>query len=199
MTDSQHPWLTGSTAPEPGPAPVRLRQRELPRPVAPQPGVPTPETADRLPARRVNGPASLWWLGVHGGAGETTLAQLVAGTRPAGHAWPVRDTGLQANVMLVARSNAAGLTAAQRAATEWACGTLPFIRLLGLVIIADAPGKLPKPLRELSHLVSGGVPHSWHLPWMEAWRLGDPVTLENATKDVRDFAATVNTLVETSA
>jgi hypothetical protein len=77
-------------------------------------------------------------------------------------------------VLLVARSHAAGLCAAQAAARQWAAGVLPHVRLLGLVVVADAPGKLPKPLRDLLRLISGGVPQVWELPWVEALRLGDP-------------------------
>ncbi|MBN9633551.1 MAG: hypothetical protein J0I18_23610 [Actinobacteria bacterium] len=198
MTDfSQHPWLPATPQQqEAPPPPVR---RELPRPAAPQPGVPAPDQADRLPRRDVNRPAPLWWLGVHGGAGESTLAQLVPGSRAAGHAWPIGYNGEPTNVVLVARSNASGLGAAQRAAIEWAAGTLPSVNLVGLVIVADAPGKLPKPLRELAHLVSGGVPQSWHVPWIEAWRLGEAPELEHAPKDVRALIAAVNALTNTTS
>jgi len=198
VTDfSQHPWLPAiPQQQEAPPPPVR---RELPRPAAPQPGVPAPDQADRLPRRDVNRPAPLWWLGVHGGAGESTLAQLVPGSRAAGHAWPIGYNGAPTNVVLVARSNASGLGAAQRAAIEWAAGTLPSVNLVGLVIVADAPGKLPKPLRELAHLVSGGVPQSWHVPWIEAWRLGEAPELEHAPKDVRALIAAVNALTNTTS
>jgi hypothetical protein len=77
-------------------------------------------------------------------------------------------------VLLVARSHASGLSAAQAAARQWAAGVLPNVRLLGLVVVADAPGKLPKPLKDLLRLISGGVPRTWELPWVEALRLGDP-------------------------
>jgi hypothetical protein len=76
-------------------------------------------------------------------------------------------------VLLVARSHASGLCAAQAAARQWAAGVLPYVRLLGLVVIADAPGKRPKPLSELVRLISGGVPQLWELPWVEALRLGE--------------------------
>ncbi len=198
MTDSQHPWLAGPALPQQAPPPLRAR-RELPRPAAPQPGVPAPDNADRLPRRDVNRPAPLWWLGVHGGAGETTLANLVAGSRTAGHAWPIGYDGARTNVVLVARSNAAGLAAAQRAAIEWASGVLPSVNVLGLVIVADAPGKLPKPLRELAHLVSGGVPRAWHMPWIEAWRLGETPDLEHAPKDVRTLIVSVSDLANTTS
>ncbi|MEO7017078.1 MAG: DUF6668 family protein [Leifsonia sp.] len=142
----------------------------------------------------MNRPAALWWLGVHGGAGENTLSATVPESRAAGHAWPISHDGLPSNVILVARSNANGLAAAQRAATEWASGALPTIRLLGLVIVADSHGKLPKPLRDLAQVVSGGVPQVWQIPWVEAWRLGEPVSLDASPKEVRSLAVDASAL-----
>jgi hypothetical protein len=87
-------------------------------------------------------------------------------------------------VVLVARTNYAGLTAAQRAATEWASNALgDAIQLAGLVLMPDAPGKRPRPLRDLEQVVAGGVPRVWTMPWVEAWRMaptrpGDPAPKE---------------------
>jgi len=71
--------------------------------------------------------------------------------------------------------------AAQRAIRDWAAGNVP-VRLLGLVLIADAPGRLPHGLRQLAALIAGGVPAVWSLPWIEAWRIGDPPGPSNAPK-----------------
>ena len=126
MSDT-NPWVTTShndVVPEPQPpaTPVMTRRDAL-RPAAPQPGVPVPDTADRLPRVQQGGVATIWWVGVHGGAGESTLASLGGRTRAAGHAWPMTHTrGTFHRVALVARTNYVGLTAAQRAATEWASG-----------------------------------------------------------------------------
>lgn len=175
MTDS-NPWLVGPTNPaEPAPTPpppVTRREVRL-GPVAPQPGVPTPDIADRLPQTVAHWPATVWWLGVHGGAGETTLAALAGGTRSAGHAWPMPTTpGRPSRVVLVARTNYSGLTAAQRAATEWASNALgDAVQVAGLVLMPDAPGKRPRPLRDLEQVVAGGVPRVWTMPWVEAWRI----------------------------
>jgi hypothetical protein len=195
VSDTQHPWLAEPIEPEDTLIPIVEESRELPRPQTPQPGVPAPDMADRLPRRGVNRPATLWWLGVHGGAGESSLAATVAGSRSAGHAWPTASDGSPSNVILVARSNANGLAAAQRAATEWASGSLPMINLLGLVIVADSRGKLPKPLRDLAQVVSGGVPQVWQVPWVEQWRLGEPFDLDSSPKEVRALAASVTALI----
>lgn len=173
MADAKR-WRTGlAQQPQPGVAPATKPTPQPTGPRTPQPGVPAPDTADRLPRFTPALPATVWWLGVHGGAGESTLATLAHGSRPAEHAWPVPDTpGPASRVVLVARTNWAGLTAAQRAATEWASGALDPVELAGLVLIPDAPGRLPKPLRDLQQLIAGGVPQVWALPWVDAWRFG---------------------------
>ena len=88
-------------------------------------------------------------------------------------------------MVLTARSNSRGLRAAQTAATQWASGLVAHINVLGLVILADSPGRTPKPLRELAHLVGGGVPRTWHIGWVESWRT-DPTPGDSAAPaDVR--------------
>jgi len=186
---SSNPWLTG---PE---VPTEPEVVEAPRPesrvgaTAPQPGVPAPDSADRLPQRDAVWPATVWWLGVHGGAGESTLATLASGTRPADHAWPIPvSPGTTHRVVLVARTNFTGLTGAQRAATEWASNVLgDGVSLAGLVLIADAPGRRPKVLRELEQVISGGVPRVWNLPWVDAWRLGPAAPGDDLPKEYREL------------
>jgi hypothetical protein len=98
-------------------------------------------------------------------------------------------------VVLVARTSMHGLQRAQRAAVEWASGSTPGIELLGLVLVADAPGRLPHLLRDFAALIAGGVPRTWHLPWAEAWRLGVHPATQAPTRPVqrlvRDLAALV--------
>src|SRR5690606_18284474 len=88
----------------------------------------------------------LWVVGTHGGAGETTVAELLegAGTQ---RRWP-REA--HAPVLLVARTHARGLRAAQLAMRAWAAGQTPPLELIGLLLVADAPGRLPKPLAHLA-------------------------------------------------
>lgn len=144
-------------------------------PTKPQPHVIAPQVA--LPVRRAHSLAGLWVVGAHGGSGESTLAGLCDDWHPGGHAWPELPSGGQAPCILVARTNVHGLLAARAALTQWAAsGSGESARLLGLVLVADAPGKLPAPLRDLAKVVGGGAPRVWDVPWVEAWRLGDPVT-----------------------
>lgn len=147
--------------------------------VRPRTGTPAPPRPGDLPARPLGpvaypGLPAWWFLGCHGGAGATTLSAAVPGGSDAWRYWPLPDPPATTNVVLVARSNASGLRAAQGAARQWASGALPTVRLIGLAVIADAPGRRPRPLRELLELISGGVPRVWDLPWVEALRLGDP-------------------------
>lgn len=199
---TMNPWLPRtSSEPTASLEPVRQQsEHRRPAALAPQHGVPVPDMVDQLSIREQPAPAALWWLGVHGGAGESTLARLVPGGRPAGHAWPrpPATTRTPTRVLLVARSHASGLGAAQKAATHWAAGGLADVHLLGLVIVADAPGRLPRPLRELAALIAGGVPRTWHLPWVEDWRLGHDVTPEKAPREVRRLLTDLSSLIPDS-
>ncbi|MEO3826552.1 DUF6668 family protein [Actinomadura sp. B10D3] len=145
------------------------------RPVVPAGSAPPPTSPLGLAGYAGPGPG-VWFSSCHGGAGTSTLAVLIPRAMSAGRYWPVPEPPGEARVLLVARTNASGLIAAQAAARQWAAGVLPGVRLLGLVAVADAPGKLPKPLKDLLRLISGGVPQLWELPWVEALRLGDPPT-----------------------
>ena len=188
---ADNPWVRKPPGGEPAPMIVEPTTTTRPKPAgvtAPQDGVPVPDQADRLPQRKTPHGATLWWLGVTGGAGESTLASLARGTRAADHAWPIADNpGSTCRVVLVARTNYAGLAAAQRAAIEWASGVLgDAVRVDGLVLIPDMPGRMPKELRHLAQVVSGGVPHTWSLPWVDAWRFGP---LDPAAELPREFHA----------
>ncbi|MHC8609914.1 DUF6668 family protein (plasmid) [Paenarthrobacter ureafaciens] len=164
----------------------------------PQLSVPQPDHADRLPRRDPAGKEpGFWWLGVHGGAGETSLARLDKNTRAAGHHWPL--TAAASVVVLVARSNIPGLRTARLAATEWASRSLPGIQVAGLVVMADAPGRLPKEIRDFARVVGGGVPHVWHFPWVDAWRYGHDVALEELPKEARTVLEQVHLAVTAAA
>ena len=122
-----------------------------------------------------------WWLGVHGGAGETSLARLFTGIAAAEHRWPVCDQG-RARVVLVARTNFVGMTAAQAAMRDWSANHRQHVDVLGLVLVADRPGRLPRPLLDLQHVLDGATPHLWRLPWIEGWTLGETPSRENAPR-----------------
>ncbi|MFD5627445.1 MULTISPECIES: DUF6668 family protein [unclassified Streptomyces] len=145
---------------------------ELTGPVAPQgAGVPRPEQGLPVAGPKSGAVQGWWWLGVHGGAGVSTLERAVPGGQDAGLAWPA--AAQSPAVVLVARSSANGIKAAQNAARQWASGMVPGVDLLGLVVVADAPGRRPRVLQNLVRLVSGAVPRLWEIPWVEPWRLGE--------------------------
>lgn len=179
-------WVAFGAAPAADPAEA-VGEHPVPVPAGasrPQRSVPEPDRADRLPRRQVHGARpDWWWLGVHGGAGESSLELLDGGARAADHHWPLDPAG--STVVLVARSNVPGLRSAQLAATEWASGTLPGVRVAGLLVMADAPGRLPREIRDFARIVGGGVPHLWHLPWLGSWRLGHPIAPNQLPKDAR--------------
>lgn len=172
MQQSLNPWITGSTTDEPA---EETRVATAP-PTAvistPLRGMVEPDAADRLATRSMAGPARLWVVGTHGGAGESRIAGLLDG-RATGHCWPVLQDGSKPRVLLVCRADMRGLTAARSALTQWASGAAPKVELLGLAVLADAPGKTPKALRDFTAIVGGGAPRVWTLPWVEAWRHGD--------------------------
>ncbi|MFP3581326.1 DUF6668 family protein [Arthrobacter sp. SIMBA_036] len=199
MSISKNRWMTfAETVEEPPPA---VEETPAFAPVGatrPQLSVPQPDAADRLPHWNVSGiTPDYWWLGVHGGAGETSLARLDKNTRAAEHRWPITAAG--STVVLVARSNMSGLRAAQLAATEWASGSLPGTHIAGLVVLADAPGRLPKEIREFARVIGGGVPHLWHFPWIEVWRFGHDVPPEDLPKEARTVLDQVRIATNTAA
>lgn len=165
-------------------------------PTIPQPAtVFAPPPDEQLPTHPAPQVAPLWWLGVHGGAGESTLAALEPTWLPAQHAWPAPPGAGPVFVVLVARTHARGLAAARAAARQWAAGLVPHVNVLGLVLIPDAPGRLPRPLREEIQLVSGAVARTWTLPWVEPWRL-DPCPVPAAVpREARRLVADLRGLI----
>ncbi len=128
------------------------------------PPSPTRRSAVPLISGFAPGQSPKWaWRGAHPGAGVTTLARELGGA----------DLGLSSRTglptLVVCRSSADGLIAAQHLAAGELCGT-PSWTCLGLVVVADGPGSLVKPLAELAALILGGYPDHWPIPWMESWR-----------------------------
>lgn len=187
------------TTPIPSPTPDRLaafpvttRRRGLrrarttterlgPGPRGPQPGITVPATATPPLATYPVHAGGLFVLGAHGGAGETTIASWTGAVSTA-RRWPVsatwstpgnqpRPDGRPVDLVLVARTHAAGLAAARDVLTRWAAGHLPPSQLRGLVLIPDAPGRLPTALAEQARLIAAGAPRAWLLPWLDELRL----------------------------
>lgn len=178
-------------------AQVDASPTQLTGPHLPQHGVLAPQRL--LPVRQVDGRegAQLWVVGAHGGAGESTLAGLGQGWQAAGHCWTVPAAwGQRVPCLLTARTNHAGLHAGQQALQQWAAWDKTQLcpQLLGLVLLADAPGKLPMPLHDYARLVGGGAPRVWHIGWVDAWRYEDP-TPTNTPREATRLVSTVQKLI----
>ena len=187
---SKNPWLP-ETAP--------LQESVVAEFVAPtgatglQPSVTPPEAAEQLRRFTTATQTRVWVVGTHGGSAETTVARLLGGNET-GHRWP--DTTEAPAVLLTARTHASGLQAAQLAMRAWAAGQTPHIRLIGLVLVADAPGKLPRPLSDLAEVISGGVPHLWHIGWVDQYRQAvDPT---DPPRHVAKVLREINTVLDTN-
>lgn len=97
-------------------------------------------------------------------------------------------------MMVVARTHAAGLYAAQQALREWAAGGSPPVALLGLVLVADAPGRLPRRLAHLATVVAGAAPASMRVPFIQRLRVGETVTASDS--EIRKTIKALNDLTD---
>lgn len=121
-------------------------------------------------------------LAAHGGSGASTLAGAHPGLVEAAE-WPVDES---VPVVIVCRSNAGGLVAAGRLLD--AHRDLP---ALGVLVVADAAGRLPVPLARRVRLLEG-LTVVWLVPWVEDWRRrGASVPAPAGVTRVLDRVATV--------
>lgn len=193
MQHTLNPWVTRHAADEPA---EDTRTAAAPPPAVistPLRGMVEPDAADRLATRSMAGTARLWVVGTHGGAGESRIADLIESARPTDHFWPALLSGSRPQVLLVCRADMRGLTTARNALTQWVSGAAPKVDLLGLAVLADAPGKTPKALRDFTALVGGGAPRFWTLPWVDAWRHTDATELP-AVREYQRFITDVTAL-----
>jgi hypothetical protein len=110
------------------------------------------------------------WVGTHGGAGVSTLAAVYGG-QDCGRDWPGSED--PRSVLLVARTHASGLAAALRALEVFRLGEAPTgLDLDAVVLVADAPGRLPRPLDRQVRLIESLI-DVYRVPWVPDWRLGN--------------------------
>lgn len=193
-----NPWITATVTEAPEVPDVRpVSPTPVVTPIKPGPGTLSPPDGGGLPFRilQPNENAPWWWVGCHGGAGVGMLSATFPAGRDAGRQWPIHHDGRYTRVILVARTSVPGLRAAQTAARQWASGAVPQVQLLGLVAVADAPGTLPKPLRDLVKLVAGAFPRTWAIPWIESWRFGETPPLTALPKSLTQLARDLSPLV----
>jgi len=144
-------------------------------------------------------------VGLHGGAGISTIASLLSeeaadlalpGAAAHEHrmSWPVSSVpGAPVNVIAVARTHYHGLQAAERFALAWAAGVLPG-RLLGIVFVDDGP-QLAKAQLKAIERVGRMTPHGWRVPWAESWRLARP-SLKASSPRVRWIVRRIRRLAQ---
>lgn len=140
-------------------------------------GVSAPEIADRLPRISHADVSGVWLVGVHGGAGESSLAH-VLGAREAGRAWPIPQHYAQrSSVVLVARTHSRGIESMRNALREIASGSVSSVDVAGVIFVRDAP-KLPADLRNEARIVASAAAASWWVPWIDSWRRTQTPTLD---------------------
>lgn len=161
---------------------------ELPAPTSADPVRP-PATPPVTPAPAAAvGIAQRWALvATHGGSGARCLSQVLAGAFRIQKAWPSGDQP----AVLVCRSSARGLLAAQQFARAFRDGEAGDTTLLGLLVVADVPGRVPPALRRLERLVSAAVPAVWQVPWVAQWRLEPPGPAAPAPQWAVELSATI--------
>lgn len=113
-------------------------------------------------------------MGLHGGAGATTLTALL-GTPASdiGRAWPMSLNAWTQRewpipVIAVARNDHSGLEATDRFIRSWASGQLTGSILSALVII-DAGPNLSDGRKKATKRLLRMVPRGTHIPWIDSW------------------------------
>lgn len=125
---------------------------------------PAPPYASAATPRRFS------WVATHGGAGTSTLAAVYGG-HDSGRAWPA--AGDPPSVLLVARTHATGLESVLRTLEVFRRGEAPQgLDLDAVVLVADAPGRLPRPLAQRVKVIESVI-DVYRVPWVTDWRLGD--------------------------
>lgn len=126
------------------------------------------------PRSSISGSDRIALFGLHGGAGTTTLTWIFGDDAiDTGQGWPVSDDGNEARVIAVARTHYRGLSVADDFTQLWGSGQLNESRLLGLILVDDAPRLVDSQQRAVKRLLKK-TPRGAHVPWVENWRFGPP-------------------------
>ncbi|WP_372465805.1 hypothetical protein [Nocardia spumae] len=116
----------------------------------------------------------VWLLGVHGGAGASTLAHVLAPAADSHRRWPGVFERESPFVVLVARETIAGLTRAHDLLRQHRAGLAGPSEVLGLITVAARPGRIPAEIRRYRDVVGALAGQVWQLPWIEEWTLVEP-------------------------
>lgn len=136
------------------------------------------DSAKDWPRTKIADHRSITVFGLHGGAGASTVATLFGDTAlDAGQGFPVATGWTRPlptlNVVAVARTHYAGLTAANEFTQTWATGALTESNVLGLILIDDGPHLATGQKRMVKRLLKK-IPKGGHIPWQEEWRHSPP-------------------------
>ncbi|MCQ9334512.1 hypothetical protein NQ042_10590 [Corynebacterium phoceense] len=110
----------------------------------------------------------IWLIAAHGGAGATFLARSLAPFGDAGQFWPVKDK--YPWCVVVARTTRTGLEAAHDLVLQEQSNKSGGCRVLGIILVADAPGKTPKSIEQRISVLEKTVPTIWRVGYFEDWR-----------------------------
>ncbi|MGW3139997.1 hypothetical protein [Streptomyces sp. NPDC001139] len=111
------------------------------------------------------------WVKAHGGAGVTSLVEVLGGV-DVGARWPDPGRGEPRRVVLVGRTSARGLKSVSQALGSLHDGRAPQgLELLAVVLVADAPGRLPLGLLRRVRVLRSAA-RVQRVPWIPAWRTG---------------------------
>ncbi len=110
----------------------------------------------------------VWFVGAHGGAGVTSLAHAIAAAGDAGRRWPAADR--YPWCVVVSRSTLAGLEAAHDAVLQAKAGLAGGCQVLGLAVVADAPGGYSSVVEEKIRVLTKLTPNLWEIAYQPWWR-----------------------------
>ncbi|WP_342213249.1 hypothetical protein, partial [Nocardia wallacei] len=116
----------------------------------------------------------VWLLGVHGGAGASTLSHVLAPAADSHRRWPGVFERESPFVVLVARETIAGLTRAHDLLRQHRAGLAGPSEVLGLITVAARPGRMPAEIRRYRDVVGSLAGRMWQVPWHEEWMLVEP-------------------------
>lgn len=199
-TPGPNPWLETGEPEQPEAAVAVVEEPEHDavlgaEAVAEGPCVPLHAQPDQ--AKAALGPpasAGLLLMPLHGGSGITTLAGLLGDdAAEAGSCWRAGELLPAGWVVAVARIHGRGLEQVSALGRAWSHAQLGEQgRLLGVLLIDDGP-KPSKPQVRRARSLTGAVPKTWRLPWVEAWR-ESPADQEPPAAPRRVRATTKNIL-----
>ncbi|CCK24556.1 hypothetical protein BN159_0177 [Streptomyces davaonensis JCM 4913] len=188
MPPGAHAWVRGPTSAQPPsaaannarlqPRPAVDRQEHGTGPVAPPPRRsqgPVERTGGKSVGPNGSPVTAIGWVQAHGGAGVTSLARCLGGV-DVGARWPQPLRGEPSRVLLVGRTSLAGLQAVSRQLDALRQGKAPQgLDLLGVVLVADVPGRLPLTLLRRVRVIKSAVTVH-RVPWIPSWRVGEPAS-----------------------